>query len=135
MKKVLAVTAATAALLLSGSAYAQSSGAETKDIYVTRGASGDFMVNVAGMESPLLKGENGAAPANCPEGQYYSIQGSQGEEQIFACGNTDVSFGLFEPNEGEMMATGQPYPENAFLLLDKSKETGDHKQVDPQTGQ
>jgi hypothetical protein len=128
--KILAITAATAALALSGAAYAQEAGSETFDVYVTQDQSGQRMVNAAGAESPLLEGENGAAPATCPEGSYYSVQGSQGEELIYGCGNTDIAFGLFQPNEGEMMSTGEPFPENAFLLLDKSKETGDHKQAE-----
>jgi hypothetical protein len=133
MRNVLAITAATAALMLSGTAYAQNE--PRYDIFVTQDDAGQRMVNVAGTESPLLQGENGAAPADCPDGSYYAVEGSQGEELIYACGNTDITFGLFEPNEGDMMATGEPLPENAFLLLDKSKETGDHKQVDPQTNQ
>ena len=127
MKKVL-VSAATVALLMTGAAYAQNE--PRFDIYATQDTSGKWMVTQNGATTELMQGENGAAPSNCPEGSYYSIQGSQGEEQIFACGNTDVTFGLFQPNEGDMLATGEALPENSFLLLDKSKETGDRKQAE-----
>jgi hypothetical protein len=119
MKKFLTASGAAVAMLLSVSA--ASALDERKDFYMTQNDSGERVVwwNGATEGSPLLTGENGAAPADCPPGSFY--EGAQ--NQIFAC-EGNVAYSLSEPEEGTMMSSGEAYPEGAMVMNDASDAAG-----------
>jgi hypothetical protein len=107
--KIFATTAAAALMLTMSVAAAQDS-----QMYVTTDSSGSRMVMGGDMSegAPLVMGENGAAPAECPAGTFY--EGPQ--NQIFACDNQSTAYTLSEPEEGMMMSSGEAYPEGAMVM-------------------
>ncbi len=84
-----------------------------EDMFVNRDEAGMYRIygpdNMEGTE--LLMGENGAAPADCPEGSFYR----NADNMIVACG-TDETFGVGPFEEGAMMSSGDPFPENSMML-------------------
>jgi hypothetical protein len=110
MRKMLAVTAAVAALTLGATA---ANAVDEKEGYYVTGSGENRMV-MGGQNSEgtrLLSAENGAAPSDCPEGSFYEMN-----EMIFACGDDDTAYMMVEPDSGATMATGEAYPEGAMML-------------------
>lgn len=130
MRKFLAVTTAAAALMFAaGTASAQdatsNTGAATDSMYVT--GEGDSMMVMGGGNaegSRVLRGENYAVPADCPEGSYYM----SGENQITACGEGGAAFDVTSPGEGETAAGGAAFPAGSMAL--RPRESGEQKQSD-----
>jgi hypothetical protein len=117
MKKFLAVTTAAAALMLATAANAQDT-----QLYVTQDASGNRVVmggaNAEG--APILMGTAGAAPSDCPAGQFYE----DSRQMVVPC-EGGAEFGMMAPGAGMMMPDGQPYPEGAMLLQPNTTPVGD----------
>jgi hypothetical protein len=74
--------------------------------------------------TPLLQGESGQKPADCPAGSFY--EGSGGS--IVSCDDTAAIFDLQAPESGSTMATGEAWPENAMIL--RPRESGEQKGSD-----
>jgi hypothetical protein len=120
MKKLLAISAASAVLIFAAST-------ANADFYVRDDASGQrFIVDTTtNAETVLLLEENGAAPANCPAGSFY--QAADGT--IVAC-DGGAFFDLAAPEPGVLMPSGDPWPENAMLLTPRpGSDSGE--QADP----
>ena len=128
MKKFLAISVASAALMLSGASYAQNADGEW---YVQETASGEQRIFGGGNPegAPLLEGVNGAAPADCPEGSFYRT----GDNSIAACGEGGAAFDLTAPEAGSMMSSGEAWPEGAMLM--RPKESGAQKSSDSVGGE
>jgi hypothetical protein len=110
MKRILMSAAAAAVLLSAGHVFAQ----DESEMYVTRGEGDQWTIHggTAGAEgSEVLKGENGAEPANCSEGSYWMTD----QNMIRACG-TDEEMGFAEIPEGQQTAEGEEYPENSYMV-------------------
>jgi hypothetical protein len=119
MKRTLSLATAVAALALTASAYAQNA---TYDYYVT--GSGDSRMVMSrgggGPGMPILRGENGARPANCAAGQFYEA----GDGTLAAC-DDDAMFSVMAPGTGQTMDNGQPFTEGAMIL--QPRESGQSK--------
>ena len=122
MTKLLAIATATA--LMAGAAYAQ---VETEPWWVQEDAEGAMIYNQENSEGmPLLEGENFAAPGDCPEGSFYR----SGENTVTACGEGGAMFDLAEPEEGTMMPSGDPWPENTWMMTPQD-QSDSGEQSDP----
>ena len=108
MTRFFAAAGAAALVLASSLASAQDA-----PMYVTTDSSGNRMVMGGDMTegAPLVMGENGAAPADCPAGTFY--EGAQ--NQIFAC-DGDMSYTMSEMEAGMTMPDGTAFPEGAMML-------------------
>jgi hypothetical protein len=106
MKKLLAISAASAALVFAAST-------ANADFYVRDDASGQrFIVDTTtNAETVLLLEENGMAPADCPAGSFYQTANGT----IVAC-EGGAFFDLAAPEPGVLMPSGDPWPENAMIL-------------------
>src|SRR5687768_15560391 len=126
MRKFLAVTTAAAALV-----FATAANAQDPQLYVTQDASGTLMIMGGEMAAgaPLLMGDAGNRPADCPAGSFY--EGAQG--QIFPCEGESLGFTMMAPDAGTMMPNGSPWPEGALLMQPNGMavgESGEGKDVD-----
>ena len=121
MRKFLAVTTAAAALF-----FATAANAQDPQLYVTQDASGTRMVMGGEMAegAPLLMGEAGNRPADCPAGSFY--EGAQG--QIFPCEGESQGFTMMAPGAGTMMPNGSPWPEGAMLMQPNGMAVGESGQ-------
>jgi hypothetical protein len=119
MKKLLILTAASACLFAAPA---------SADYFIRDDATGQrFVVDTTtNAETVLLLEENGAAPSNCPAGSFW--QNADGT--IFACDDPDSTFILSAPAAGTMMPSGDPWPENAMLMLPPEAEDSG-QQSDP----
>jgi len=119
MKKVLALTTAFAALALAAST-------ANADYFIRDEGGQKFVVNTdTNAETVLLIEENGAAPANCAAGSFYQTA----DGRIFACDDAAATFTLVAPQPGVLMPSGDPWPENAMLMVpgDVPQESGEQK--------
>ena len=116
MKHLLAISIAT---LMAGTSLAV---AQQSEMYLNREESGTYRIfgpdNTEGTE--LLVGENGASPADCPEGSFYR----NADNMIAGCG-TDEVFGVAPIEEGTMMSSGQAYPKTSFWLQPNGQPISD----------
>ena len=114
MKKILTLTAAVAVLAAASVASAQEQNAKALEgMYGMPGTGGTMMMMGSGNRSmgAVVMGENGMAPANCPEGGYYMK-----ERNIIApCGGT-TTYRMRAVRSGEMMSSGEAYPEGAMVM-------------------
>lgn len=105
MRKLLAITAATALMASFGTAYAQ-------DYYMNRDQAGAWRVyggsNAEG--NPVMEGQYDAAPGDCPAGSYYRNSG----DYLVECGTTN-QLGARQEQAGAM-ANGQAYPQGSVQL-------------------
>ena len=125
MKKLMLTTAA-AALMFATAAQAQ----DTPDMYMITSPDGTHMVvsqgttsGGTGMEMPVIQEEGFAQPADCPEGSFYMTS----ETTVAACDDDAMVFDLAEPEEGSMMASGEPWPEGAMMMTAQTRS----EEVDP----
>jgi hypothetical protein len=119
MKKVLALTTAFAGLALAVST-------ANADYFIRDEGGQKFVVNTdTNAETTLLVEENGAAPATCAAGSFYQTA----DGRIFACDDAAAHFTLVAPQPGVMMPSGDPWPENAMLMVpgDVPAESGEQK--------
>ena len=118
MKNFLAVTTAAAALF-----FATAANAQDPQLYVTQDASGTRMImgGETAEGAPLLMGDAGNRPADCPAGSFY--EGAQG--QIFPCEGESLGFTMMAPDAGTMMPDGQAWPEGAMLMQPNGMPAGD----------
>ena len=118
MRKFLAVTTAAAALV-----FATAANAQDPQLYVTQDASGTRMIMGGEMAegAPLLMGDAGNRPADCPAGSFY--EGAQA--QIFPCEGESEGFTMMAPETGTMMPDGQPWPEGAMLMQPNGMPAGE----------
>lgn len=108
MLKLFTLSVATGALMLGASA----AFALDPTPYMT--GSGDsrmIMMEGSTTGSPVLAGNNGTKPADCPAGSYYDGP----DETVVAC-DSDMSYGMMAPEAGMMMSDGKPYPEGSMRL-------------------
>ena len=130
MKKVLALTTAFAGLALAASA-------ANADYFIRDAGGQKFVVNTdTNAETVLLIEENGAAPSTCAAGSFYQTA----DGRIFACDDAAAHFTLVAPEAGVLMPSGDPWPENAMLMVpgDIPPESGEQKRGDstePQANQ
>ena len=115
MKRILALTTAFAGLAL----VASTANAD----YFIRDANGQRFVVDTGtnVETVLLLEEAGVAPANCPAGSFWQTA----DGRIFACDGGTAGFTLVAPTPGVLMPSGDPWPENAMLMV--PEESGEQK--------
>ncbi len=118
MKRFLAVTTAAAALM-----FATAASAQDAPMYVTQDASGNRMVMGGEMAegAPLMMGDNGNRPADCPAGSYY--EGAQA--QVFPCEGESEGFTMMAPDAASMMPDGQPWPQGAMMLQPNGMPVGE----------
>jgi hypothetical protein len=123
MTKLLAI--ATASALMASAAYAQ---VQNEPWWVEQGAQGAIVYNQENQAAggiPLLEEDNFAVPADCPEGSFFR----SGENTVTACGEGGAIFDLASPEEGTMMPSGDPWPENTMLMAPQGmEESGEQKQ-------
>lgn len=121
MTKMIAIAAASAAMLMTSSAsFAQTA----KNYYLVPSASGTERVmsegdTGEGME--VMRGENGMAPSNCPAGGFYR----SAENMINECGEGGASYELANPEAGSMMPSGTAWPQGAMMM--RHMESGAQK--------
>ena len=119
MRKVLAFTTAFAGLVLAAST--------ANADYFIRDANGQKFVVDTGtnVETVLLIEENGVAPSTCPAGSFWQTA----DGRIFACDDAAATFTLVAPEPGVLMPSGDPWPENAMLMVpaDIPEESGEQK--------
>ncbi len=117
MKKMLVITTAAAALMFAAApSYAQDT---TSNMYVT--GEGENMMVMGGDNAEgarVLRTENYAQPADCPEGSFYMSS----ENTITACGEGGASFDVAAPGEGESVEGMQ---QGAMML--RPRESGEQK--------
>ena len=126
MKSTFAITFATAALILTGPVFAQTSQNNTsqdqggdevgefRDVYVD--GEGDSVMLRGGRfgEGTAILGDTTyARPADCPEGSYYW----SAENRVTACAEGGGSFNVVELETGTMMSTGQAFPTGARRMV------------------
>jgi hypothetical protein len=108
MRKSVAYAAVGALMLATTGAFAQ-----TSDMYVSK--SGDkwmFHGGTAPAEgTEVLQGENGAKPANCPEGSYWLND----KQMLASCTGTD-ELGFAKIPEGQKTPSGQDYPADSYMV-------------------
>jgi hypothetical protein len=70
------------------------------------------------MEHPVVMGENGQRPTDCPEGAYFIGQDPKtgSKRVVMNCDNAGELYGLVNPADDQMMESGDPYPDGTFLL-------------------
>jgi hypothetical protein len=114
MRKIFAVSAASAALMFCASA-------ANADFFVRDDATGQRYVvdTTTNAETVLLMEENGIAPAECPAGSFYQTA----DGTIVAC-DGGAFFDLATPAPGVIMPSGDPWPENAMLLTPRMDDSG-----------
>jgi hypothetical protein len=117
--KTVSLLAAAAIVALTGSvASAQDDGVTN---YVMRDDSGTWRMfgpdNTEGTEI-----FTGGRPSSCPPGGWYVNEDAPGQ-QIISC-EGDMAYGLTAPQSGDMMASGEPYPENSFMVQRPNPTTG-----------
>ena len=99
MRNVLAVFAATAALMCAGTAQAA--------MYIVTDANGQkFVVDDKDARTPLLLGTAEAPPDNCQAGFFYQA----GNNRVLSCGDQADVYDMAPVAPGTMMANGNPYP-------------------------
>jgi hypothetical protein len=118
MKKVLAITTATAALMLAGAANAA--------MYIVTDANGQqFVVSDDNTRTPLLMGTVEATPGNCQAGFYYQA----GNNRVMSCGG-GAAFMTAPVPPGTVMANGQAFPEGSLIIQSNAgavNDTGTNK--------
>jgi hypothetical protein len=121
MRKFLAVTTAAAALV-----FATAANAQDPQLYVTQDAAGTRMImgGEVAEGAPLLMGDAGNRPGDCPAGSFY--EGAQG--QIFPCEGESLGFTMMAPDAGTMMSNGSPWPEGAMLMQPNGTAVGESGQ-------
>jgi len=115
MNKFLTIPAAIAALAIGAStSFAQLQ--QEGDWYVRDGQGGSKIIvgPAAPQGTPLIVSESATAPANCPAGSFWYQQGY--DNQITACG-AQTAYDLQPAQSGQMMASGQPYPAGAMVVV------------------
>ena len=130
MRKALSIAISTAALMIGGSVAGAQTGTPDYDYYVT-GAGDQRMVTdrVTGESNPLLVGEVGQPPADCPAGSFWlerRDEGTVGDEAdlIRSCDDAQASFGLNAPDTGMAMDNGQPFTEGALIMRPVENPSG-----------
>ncbi|MBA3519271.1 MAG: hypothetical protein H0T75_16910 [Rhizobiales bacterium] len=120
MKKMLTLSTAVAALMLAASpSYAQNA---TTEMFVT--GEGDSMMVMGGDMAEgarVMRTEDFSRPSDCEEGGFYM----SGENMITACAEGGASFDVAAPGEGQMMSSGDAFPEGAMVAT--PRESGEQK--------
>jgi hypothetical protein len=110
MKRVAAAIAAISVFALSGGAFAQ----EVEDgMYLMPAGSKHMVMRGANAAGTELRVGAGIKPDPCPPGDFYTTDPSQ--QLVMRC-DDDMQFALAEPQGGEMMPSGQPYPKGALKM-------------------
>ena len=123
MRKLLVISAATAAFMLAGAANAA--------MYIVTDASGQqFVVSDNNVRTPLLMGTVDVAPDNCQAGFYYQA----GNNRIMPCSG-GPAFVAAPATPGTMMADGQPFPTGTLMMQNAGavNDTGTTKRGDDDT--
>jgi hypothetical protein len=106
--KTTIVLATAAVMFAAGGAFAQ-----TGEMYVTKsGEKWMFHSSTSTAEgTEVLKAENGAKPANCPEGSYWLTD----KQMLASCTGAD-ELGFAKIEQGQKMASGEAYPAGSFKV-------------------
>ena len=110
-----------AALLMLGATAASAQNAEY-DFYITGQGENRMVMSRAGGEgTAILRGEAGARPADCPDGNFYETA----DGGVAACGD-DAMFEMAEPESSMKMESGEPFEQGTMIL--RPRESGSSKQ-------
>ena len=109
-----------AALLLHGATGAAAQSAEYEYYIVGEGENRMVMNRAGGDGTAVLRGENGARPADCSEGRFYETT-----DGIAACGD-DAVFDMAEPESSMKMESGESFATGSMIL--RPRESGSSKQ-------
>jgi hypothetical protein len=102
--------AAAAALMATTSIAVAQTSEENYEFYITGSGDSRMVVSRSGEETPLLQGENGVRPSDCPAGSFYETA-----DGVAAC-DDDMAFSLTEPSADMTRDDGQPFEEGAMIL-------------------